>query len=110
MKCGALALLGVLSACGGKVLPETPDPYAQECVGANVPPSNLVCTGLYANVETKEMAPGVHSYAPAVALWADHAEKQRWIFLPAGTKIDASKPTIAIHSIILPQNWLVVKH
>jgi hypothetical protein len=93
MRCGALALLGIVSAaCGGKILQEAPDPYAQECAGANTPPSKLVCTGLYTKIEAKEVAPGVRSYAPAVPLWADGAEKRRWIFLPAGSKIDASDP------------------
>jgi hypothetical protein len=92
MKCGALTLLAVLSACGGKILTEATDPYARECAGANTPPSDFACTGLYTNVETKEIAAGVRSYAPAVPLWADGADKQRWIFLPAGTKIDASDP------------------
>ncbi|MEI9936119.1 MAG: hypothetical protein WDO69_02730 [Pseudomonadota bacterium] len=55
-----------------------------------VPPTNLVCTGLYADIVSKQIAPGVEAYAPAVPLWADGAEKQRWISLPPGKVIDNS--------------------
>ena len=105
MKCRGVVLLGMLStsaaACGGKILNETdggsagasgPTPYAAECAGAATPATTLECTGLYADLATKEIAPGVHPYAPAVPLWADGAEKERWIQLPAGTKIDATDP------------------
>ncbi|HVZ73647.1 MAG TPA: hypothetical protein VHJ20_14810 [Polyangia bacterium] len=58
----------------------------------NVPPNTLVCTGLYADIATKAIAPGVVGYAPAVPLWADGASKQRWIYLPPGMKIDNTDP------------------
>lgn len=53
-------------------------------------PSTLECTGLYSDLASKTLAPGVQFYAPAVALWSDGAEKKRWILLPAGTQIDTS--------------------
>jgi hypothetical protein len=70
---------------GGLVLPAT-------CAGAATPPASLVCSGLYADVASKTIAPGVEPYAPAVPLWSDGASKQRWIGLPAGTKIDNTNP------------------
>jgi hypothetical protein len=63
-----------------------------ECASSAVPPLSLVCTGLYANIATKQIAPGNAPYAPAVPLWSDGATKQRWISLPAGTKIDNTDP------------------
>jgi hypothetical protein len=99
-----LALLGSMAACGGKLAPtanEAPeggmaiaaDPYAAECAGSTVPPSSLKCTGLYSDIVNKVIAaPGVRAYTPGVPLWADFATKQRWIFLPPGTKIDATDP------------------
>jgi hypothetical protein len=103
MKCSAL--VGVIAACGlacsGRILQDSTDAavdssdavsYARECAGSDTPPSNLACTGLYANVQTKRIVSGARPYAPAVALWADSAVKQRWIALPPGTKIDASDP------------------
>ena len=103
MKRITLALLGSMAACGGKLAStasEAPeggtassvDPYAAECAGSTVPPSALKCTGLYSDIVSKVLAPGVWAYAPAVPLWADFATKQRWIFLPPGTKIDATDP------------------
>ena len=103
MKRITLALLVSIAACGGKILalPSTgaveggiaTDPYAAECAGSSVPPSTLKCTGLYSDIANKVIADGVRAYAPAVPLWADFATKQRWIFLPPGTKIDATDPS-----------------
>jgi hypothetical protein len=63
------------------------------CAGATVPPSTLSCTGLYADIANKTVAPGVWAYEPAVPLWSDGAQKARWIQLPAGTQIDATNPS-----------------
>ncbi len=63
-----------------------------ECVAAATPPPTLICTGLYADIVAKDLAPGVTAYAPAVPLWSDGADKQRWISLPAGTVIDTGDP------------------
>lgn len=58
------------------------------CAPETPPASSLACTGLYADLGAKTIAPGVRAYAPAVALWSDGASKQRWISLPAGERID----------------------
>lgn len=51
---------------------------------------HLRCAGLYADFDAKRVAPELRSYKPALELWVDGAEKQRWIGLPPGTKIDTS--------------------
>jgi mono/diheme cytochrome c family protein len=48
------------------------------------PPSRLVETGLD--------APGVRGFSPQYPLWTDGAAKRRWIWLPPGTAIDATRP------------------
>ena len=53
---------------------------------------DLSCTGLYSDWSTKTVDSSNRAYAPAVELWADGAEKSRWIHLPAGTRIDTSDP------------------
>jgi hypothetical protein len=63
------------------------------CVDAGAPPSTLECTGLYADLASKQLADGVRPYAPAVALWSDGAAKERWISLPAGATIDTTNPS-----------------
>ena len=92
---------GSAAGCGGLIdplepvdaSPDTPpSPYAAECADAAVPPSTIECTGLYTDVVAKTTAAGVRSYAPAIPLWADGAEKQRWILLPHATVIDATDP------------------
>lgn len=68
------------------------DAAPNACADAGVPPSTLECAGLYSDFAKKTVAPNVHPYTPAVPLWSDGAEKQRWIELPPGQKIDASDP------------------
>lgn len=53
-------------------------------------PQDLRCTGLYADFAGKTVDPANHSYTPGVVLWSDGAQKQRWLYLPPGTKIDTS--------------------
>ncbi|HEY5241043.1 MAG TPA: hypothetical protein VIJ22_06245 [Polyangiaceae bacterium] len=66
-----------------------PDP----CADAGVPPTSLACTGLYADIATKQLAPGAAAYTPATPLWSDNAQKARWIELPPNTRIDISHPS-----------------
>jgi hypothetical protein len=53
-------------------------------------PQQLSRTGLYENLATAELAPGVLRYTPQFALWSDGSEKERWISLPEGQRIDTS--------------------
>ncbi|HMJ57297.1 MAG TPA: hypothetical protein VK540_34745 [Polyangiaceae bacterium] len=104
-----VALLGSLSSCGGREEPlEAPlDASASAdaprgdvgtaeapdfgCGDDNtVAPIKLECSGLFSDWATKTIAPGVRAFAPSTAFWSDGAEKHRWIYLPPGTKIDAS--------------------
>ena len=48
----------------------------------------LGCTGLYADWTTRAIAPDVKEYDPALHLWSDGAQKNRFIFLPPGAQID----------------------
>src|SRR5205814_7486285 len=91
-----LALLGCggIEAGGGVAAPSPPaavvapfDCTAGDTAGA---PQHLRCTGLYASWERQTIDPANRAYAPAVPLWSDGAQKRRWIFLPAGTRIDSS--------------------
>jgi hypothetical protein len=47
-------------------------------------------TGLYADVATWQVAPGIEEFHPTYTLWSDGAEKRRWVQLPPGTRIDTS--------------------
>ena len=108
MKRYVLAFLGLLTACDSSgtlagtadastdalVLTDvTAEAAADPCADAGVPPSSLACTGLYANVATKELAAGAVAYTPATPLWSDNAQKARWIELPPNTTIDISNPS-----------------
>src|SRR5579872_198016 len=76
---------GALDGAAAVVLPP-------ECADASVPPTSLVCTGLYADIANKVLAPDVEGYTPAVPLWSDGAEKERWIHIPPGMVIDNTDP------------------
>jgi len=58
--------------------------------GGTSDPMLLSQTGLYANIATGELAPGVLAYQPQFLLWSDTASKRRWIKLPPCSKIDTS--------------------
>ena len=105
MKRITLVLLGLVVACGGKLLAppssETveagppADPYAAECVGAAVPPELDQAHGRFytdASVVAARARGGRQTVRARNQLWADYATKQRWILLPPGTKIDATDP------------------
>jgi len=47
-------------------------------------------TGLYRDIAARTLAPSVTPFEPTYKLWSDGAQKQRWIRLPPGTRIDTS--------------------
>ncbi len=49
---------------------------------------HLDCTGLYQDFAAKVTAADVKTYSPALEFWSDGAEKQRFVYLPPGGKID----------------------
>ncbi len=53
-------------------------------------PSLLSSTGLYADIGTGGLAPGVRFFSPQFALWSDGSTKSRWLYLPPGTQIETS--------------------
>ncbi len=69
-------------------------PIPSDCPATtgNALPEELRCTGLYTDFAARQVACGVHAYAPAYALWSDDADKQRYLWLPPGTQIDVSNP------------------
>lgn len=96
----AAAALVLLAACGsssrtnatvdvgdaGEIL----GPRPPTCDGSSLLPSDLECTGLYANFEQRTVAPEVREFVPALSLWSDGAAKRRWLYLPPGSRIDTS--------------------
>ncbi|NVB85645.1 MAG: hypothetical protein HOV81_45190 [Kofleriaceae bacterium] len=55
-------------------------------------PAQLSQTGLFADIASETLAPGVMPYTPRFALWSDGATKRRWIYLPPDTQIDSTDP------------------
>ncbi len=51
---------------------------------------HLECSGLYSSFQDKTVSPDAKPYKPGVEFWSDGAEKQRWVYLPPGSKIDIS--------------------
>jgi hypothetical protein len=70
-----------------------------ECVSASGRPlpSELRCTGLYGDWDVREPACGVREYRPAYELWSDGLLKRRWVSLPPGASIDASRPDAFVY-------------
>ena len=57
-------------------------------------PDDLRATGLYSDFAGKTIDSRNAHYSPQYALWSDGAGKERWIYLPPGTAIDASDPDV----------------
>ncbi|WP_418316023.1 hypothetical protein [Piscinibacter sakaiensis] len=55
-------------------------------------PQSLFDTGLYAGRSADAVRRTVLPFTPQYGLWSDAARKRRWIWLPPGTSIDASRP------------------
>lgn len=49
---------------------------------------HLSCTGLYADIAKRTIAPAARSYAPALPFWSDGSAKERWLYIPPSTTID----------------------
>jgi hypothetical protein len=65
--------------------------FSGDCgVGPAGEPTDLQCTGLYSSWASKTVATDLTQYDPGLHLWSDGADKTRWIYLPAGQKIDTS--------------------
>src|SRR5262245_37071710 len=78
LHCLLTALVALCSPCSLR---------AQDARGL---PLHLGVTGLY--VGGRQVAPDVLPFSPQYPLWSDGAAKRRWIHLPPGTSIDASRP------------------
>jgi len=82
------AWLLVLASCNPafRDCPAIPAPRLAEL------PTQLSATGLYTDVATETLAPGVHPFTPRFTSWTDGATKRRWIYLPPETRIDTANP------------------
>lgn len=58
---------------------------------SDVPPQKLSETGLYADIGSGKVSADVRGFTPQYPLWSDGSLKQRWIRLPAGAGIDATR-------------------
>jgi len=66
--------------------------YAQGAAAAGALPQRLAHTGLYRAGSTTEIRAGNLPFSPQYPLWSDGAAKRRWLYLPPGKFIDASRP------------------
>ena len=69
-----------------------PPPAADDDAGVEDESCQPEQFGLYADRYCKRLAKGVIPFTPRYELWADGADKQRYIYLPEGAQIDTSNP------------------
>ena len=60
--------------------------------GAAPLPDKLRDTGLFEPGSADTVRPGIRSFNPQYPLWSDGATKRRWVSMPSGGVIDASRP------------------
>jgi hypothetical protein len=78
-----LALWALGSGCSGSESQACPDPVTGV-------PTDVFCTGLYRNHSASDHAADAIPYTPGLTFWSDGAEKQRYLYLPPGAKIDTA--------------------
>lgn len=103
----ALALLlfpacdGTTTPDGGTPLPDAPsgDAFTPDAgsdlgtdLGGDAGPPCVGPPGMYSDMHCAVIAADLRLYAPEFTLWADGASKDRYVYLPPGTKIDATDP------------------
>jgi hypothetical protein len=66
---------------------------------------SLRATGLFKNLATATLRDEFLPFKPNFPLWTDGTEKRRFIFIPAGTKIDVSDP----YNWIFPKGSILIK-
>jgi hypothetical protein len=54
-------------------------------------PLTLSATGLYRDLPERVLARGILGFTPQYPLWSDGTRKQRWLWLPPGSRIDARR-------------------
>ena len=93
-------------ACGGDASPSINDAPAMRQSDDAVTPGPALCvnslsvnealperlsqTGLYKNIEIKEVNEALWAFEPEYQLWSDDAAKERWIYVPECESIDTS--------------------
>lgn len=65
---------------------------AAQATLASPPASRLSETGLYEPGSTTAVRAANLPYSPQYPLWSDGATKRRWLHIPSGARIDASRP------------------
>jgi hypothetical protein len=79
------ALTGMLLGCLSVMVPQS--------TSAEPLPRDLAATGLFVPGSTAQVQDGVLAFSPQYPLWSDGTAKRRWIALPPGAFIDASRPS-----------------
>ena len=69
-------------------------------------PATLSATGLFQNTRALTPAPRLFAYEINAPFWSDHADKRRWIALPAGARIGFAERG----DWSLPAGTVAVKH
>ena len=90
-----LATIAAIGATlGAAIAVEAADRAARNVKAQDVQPpaKHLSGTGLYADGSMSVVRPENLPFSPQYPLWSDGASKRRWIHVPAGKSIDASKP------------------
>lgn len=82
--CFAAIAAAALLACGAGAVLAT-------AASAPAVPRRLHDTGLYEDGTGLVVQPEILTFSPQYPLWSDGAEKQRWIRLPRGKSVDASR-------------------
>lgn len=88
----SLVLVASLLATDAGPAARLPNSATSTADGAAALPQHLADTGLFVANTTTTIRPGILTFSPQYPLWSDGTSKRRWIRLPPGTAINASRP------------------
>ncbi len=87
-----MAVAALMGGCSAVPQGDREPKYDFACPESN----SLACTGLYGREGehwyAKTLGPDIQPYEPSARLWSDGMDKQRYMFLPPGSAIDANNP------------------
>jgi hypothetical protein len=86
-----ISTVKALATAAALVLGATAVAGANDATQTSELPRHLSETGLFAPGSISETRPGIMSFSPQYPLWSDGATKRRWVQLPEGAAIDATR-------------------
>src|SRR5688572_27093398 len=99
-----LAVILLAAGCAVDAPPERPF-VNTTCLAAAEPPATLADTGCFEGPAADTPSEGLVAYDVRVPLWSDGTDKQRWLALPEGSRLQVERDG----DLTLPVGGVLIK-